>query len=375
MFARYQLGQIYASLRTAVVRGRWDQATELLAQALGMDLPGRPGHREIVQALRHHCIRQLSYQGFKPAELAMLYGGIKPVVKMEDLPIAQARQWLAHAPNDLYGELGEPYRKDYLLLRSSPCSATDPLALVCLYAGKAAAVAELRATETLAREDAQAAGRVLAIPSCCSQAFAADFARSRQDQDAVNDDATRRLLSTATPVDPAPWQLNPLSDFELLGYYPCSLQCLPSRRRAATVYEQLRQRDFAQASSAATRLARPTLFWRLPFFAVVDGHWQLGTAPADATPGPQGPQGQQGATADRPVLSYRSVRFNVFADPVVQSIQALLAAHLLPSLTGGDSLSVDQSGLTIRSGRQTIAHFSSTNGEPPLLTAWSSPAP
>lgn len=365
LLARYQLGQIYASLRAAALQGRWMQASELLGQALGSELPGHPGHAEIAHALRHHCIRQLSYRGFKPAELVMLQGGVKPVVKMEDLPIAQARQWVAAAPAEIHAEVGEPYRKDYLLLRSTPCSVTDPEALVCVYAGRASAVAELRATEALAREDAQAAGRILAIPPCCSKAFAADFEHSRQDQDALNDDATRRLLSPATADNPGPWQLNPLSDAELLGYYPCTLRCEPSRRRAALVLNELGLRDPASASTAATRLARPTLFWRLPFFAVVDGSWQPGLGNSEAAARVLGP-----GLADRSVLYYRAIRFNVFDDPVARSIQGLLAAHLTPLLLRGDNLKVDADGLTIRRGEVVIARVFSAPGAAPLLTAW-----
>ncbi len=363
MLARYQLGQIYASLRVAARQGRWPQASELLGTALGFELPGRPGHAEIAQALKDHCIRQLSYRGFKPAELAMLRGGIKPVVKMEDIPLAQARQWLAELPHGIFAEIGEPYRKDYLLLRSAPCDLADPEALVCVYAGQAAAVADLRSTEAKAREDAQAAGRILAIPDCCSRAFAADFAKSRQDQDALNDDANRRLLSQATAGDPGPWQLNPLSDAELLGYYPCSLRCEASARRAAAVLEQLRLSDPPSATAAATRLARPCLFWRVPFFAVIDGHWQ--TSPLGNTS-----SGVHTGAPCEPVLRYRAVLFNVFADPVARAIQGLLAAHLMPILRRGDNLSIGNQGLTIRQGDRTIAHFESDPSVVPLVTAW-----
>lgn len=368
MLARYQLGQIYASLRLAARQGRWAQASELLGNALGFALPGRPGRAEIAQALRDHCICQLTYRGFKPAELAMLSGGIKPVVKMEDIPLAQARRWLADLPGSLCAEIGETYRKDYLALRSTPCDPADPEALVCLYAGQPHAVAELRSTEASAREDAQTAGRILAIPDCCAQAFAADFARSRQDQDALNDDATRRLLRSATPQNPGPWQLNPLADAELLGYYPCSLRCEASRHRAAAVLDQLRQGDPTAAAAAATRLSRPNLFWRLPFFAVVDGQWQ--------------PASRDGASADHidpldhpPVLRYRAIRFNVFADPLTRSIQGLLAAHLMPQLLRGDGLSATDQGLTISRAGRVIARFPTTAEMAPVLTAWATTGP
>lgn len=351
MLARYQLGQIYASLRMAARRGHWAQASELLGNALGFDLPGRPGHAEIVQALRDHCICQLSYRGFKPAELAMLFGGIKPVVKLEDIPLAQARQWRASLPSGIHAEIGETYRKDYLLLRSTPCDPGDPDALVCLYAGQAAAVAELRSTEASAREDAQTSGRILAIPDCCTRAFAADFAQSRQDQDALNDDATRRLLSRATPQNPGPWRLNPLADAELLGYYPCSLHCEASLRRADAVLDQLRLRDPNAALAATTRLSRSNLFWRLPFFAVVDGTWQ----PSDSGPA---------------VLHYRAIRFNVFADPVARSIQGLLAAHLMPLLLRGDRLATGPQGLTISRGDQIMSRLPCVSGAAPVISAW-----
>lgn len=371
MLARYQLGTIYASLRRAVLAGDWPSASELLGQALGCELPGRPSQPEIARALAHRTVRQLSYRGFKPAELAMWRTGLKPVVKMEDIPLADARAWLQQQARQAslaspaltreaaFG-LGQAYRKDYLLLRSQPCSPGDPQALVCVYAGAAEAIAALRQTEAQAREDATAAGRILAIPDCCAIAFAADFAASRADQDALNDDATRRLLAQATANSPGPWQLNPLSDSELLGYYPCSLHCPASQARAAAVWSALQASDPSHARMATLRLPRPVLWWRMPFFAVLEPA-ATQAAPADFT--------ADGA----PVIRYQHCRFNAFADPVARAIQGLLAAHLSPWLDRGDGLSADPSGLSIFCGPNRILHLPSASGMAPLLTIWTAP--
>lgn len=370
MLARYQLGTIYASLRRAVLAGDWPRASELLGQALGCELPGRPGHPEIAHALAHRSVRQLSYRGFKPAELAMWRSGLKAVVKMEDIPLADAHAWLRQQARDpspspesgrgaAFG-LGKAYRKDYLLLRSQPCLPGDPQALVCVYAGAAEAIAALRRTEAEAREDAAAAGKILAIPDCCARAFAADFAASRADQDALNDDATRRLLMQANANSPGPWQLNPLSDSELLGYYPCSLACAPSQARAAAVWAALQASDPAHALMAPLRLSRPVLWWRIPFFAVLQ---------------PLPPQAQVAdlSPAGGPIVRYQHCRFNAFADPVARAIQGLLAAHLSPWLDRGDGLSADPFGLSIFRGPERILHLPSASGMAPLLTVWTQP--
>ncbi len=371
MLARYQLGTIYASLRRAALAGDWPSASELLGQALGCELPGRPSQPEIAYALAHRTVRQLSYRGFKPAELAMWRTGLKPVVKMEDIPLADAQAWLRQQARHASSAspeldrgaalaLGQTYRKDYLLLRSQPCRPSDPQALVCVYAGAAEAIAALQHSEATAREDAAAAGKILAIPECCAAAFAADFAASRADQDALNDDATRRLLGQANAHSPGPWQLNPLSDSELLGYYPCSLTCTRSRARAAEVWAAQLATDPAQARLAALRLPRPVLWWRMPFFAVIQ---------------PASPTAQViDSTADgAPILRYQHCRFNAFADPVARAIQGLLAAHLSPWLDRGDGLSADPTGLSIFHGPERILHLPSASGMAPLLTVWSTP--
>lgn len=363
MLARYQLGKIYASLRAAIAAGDWPRASELLSMALGCELPGRPGQAEIAAALAQHTVRQLSYRGFKPAELAMWRSGLKPVVKMEDIPLAEARRFAAAQPAADPARavtLGTAYRKDYLLLRSQPCGPADPQALVCVYAGDPGAIDALRRCEALAREDAEAAGAILAIPQCCARAFAADFAAARADQDALNDDAARRLLAQATLGDPGPWPLNPLADNELLGYYPCSLACAASLRRAEAVWSALRASDPQHAAAARRRLPRPILWWRMPFFAVFE--------PA-ALPG----GGDDRRDAAAPILRYRRWRFNAFADPLARAAQGLLAAHLAPWLTRGDGLAADATGLSLYRGAERILRLDSAAGAAPLLAAWQTP--
>ena len=83
---RYQLGELYHSMRAAVRSSRTAELSRLLGQVLGLALPDRPPPPRLPVTLKS----MLSYRGFKPAELAMIAADLKPVVKMEDLPLVEA---------------------------------------------------------------------------------------------------------------------------------------------------------------------------------------------------------------------------------------------------------------------------------------------
>lgn len=346
MLLRYQLSDLYGNLRRAVRQRRWPEASQLLSQALGTELPGRPGEAEIAQAGGQHLVRQLRYRGFKPAELAMVMANLKPVVKLEDIPIEQAQRFAARIATQRQIEIGAPYRKDYLLLRSAPCEASDPEALVCLFVSAGAQAAELVELERAAREDAQTAGRLLGFPTCCVDAFVADFKRSREDQDTINDDAARRLLANAAPERFASWKVNPLADDELLGFYPCRADCPQALARADSVIAALAIMRPDELEQIRKRLARPVLFWRLPFFGVALGTWH------------------------GPVLYLRELRINAFADREVVAIQALLAAHLTAWLEPGSGISVEGDRLVRWRGKVRDGYLAVEPQAAPLLCGW-----
>ncbi len=346
MLSQYQLGQLYAGLRRAVRSRRWPEASHLLAQALGMELPGQPTEAEIAAAAGSHLVRQLSYRGFKPAELTMVVADLKPVVKLEDIPIEQARRFAARTSAGRKVLIGEAYRKDYLLLRSDPCSPDDPNALVCVFVSAGDQAAELAKLENTAREDAQAAGQLLGFPKCCVDAFCADFERSRVDQDTINDDAVRRMLAEAAPPTFAPWKLNPLADGELLGFFPCRANCPEALQRADRVIAAMEGLRPDELERIHRRLNRPALFWRLPFFAVARGVWR------------------------GPVLYLRELRVNAFADREVRAAQALLAAHLTSWLQPGCGISVEDGQLVRWRGDRRDGRLAANPGSAPLLCGW-----
>ncbi|MBM4344406.1 MAG: hypothetical protein FJ100_13640 [Deltaproteobacteria bacterium] len=274
---RYQLRFVYGNLRSAIRRRDWPHAWQSLGQAIGVDMPPCPSEHDLraaVPLLRE----QLSYRGAKPAELAMLNGDIKQLVKLEDLPVPEAAQIARSVAHSHRALPSAPYRKDYLLLRSRPAAAADPRALVTLYCSRDDRARELWRMEANQREDPRRAGRLLEIPPCCIDAFAADCERSRRDQDALNDDACRRVLATATADAPGDWRLNPMANAELIGFYPCSARCPAAVERAQAVLAAM---PTAAAQAAERQLRRPVLYYRLPFFATFTDRWLGGVLQPD----------------------------------------------------------------------------------------------
>ena len=338
---RYQLGNVYTTLRDAIRSQNWPAASAALGQAIGVALPGQPS-ADAITAAAANLAPQLTYRGFKPAELAMVAGGVKPLVKFEDIPRADAAAFTAPA-GDWSVHLGTAYRKDYLLLRSRPCAATDPAALVTVYCGRGDLPAQLRALEGSDREAIARAGALLAIPPCCSAAFAADFERSRQDQDTVNDDACHRVVHSARADQGASWTMNPLADRELLGFYPCSCQCPQALLRAQHVRAAL---PAEQAALAKQALLRPTLYFRLPFFLTFIGQW------------------------DGDALHFTAAQVNGFGHPLARTAQALLAAHLLPWLAEGDALRLHGSTLQLWRGTKEIQKLALPHAGSAVLSRW-----
>lgn len=255
---RYRLGRIYAELAARARRGDWGAVDATLSHLTGL----RPGHGG---AARPHVASMLSYRGFKPAELAMLAAGVKPVVKFEDIPLAEADAFFARAAGHYRLIRSAPYAKDGLMLRTHPVGPEDE-ALVTIYAGRDDRVDALAAVEQQAPDDARTAGALLGFPPCCVEAFCADMHRSRVDEDTVNDDATIRVLQTAQPGRAV---LNPLSNFELLGFYPCSAHCEAATAIAERNLEALDRKRPGSAARTRERLRGTYLFFRLPFFAKV----------------------------------------------------------------------------------------------------------
>lgn len=318
---RYQLGRVYQTLRTAMAAGDLPRSAQALGQALG--LPLQPAEiagylTEAPQRLRP----QLTYRGWKPAEQAMLAAGIKPLVKFEDIPLQEARA--ARWPAGVQVRAGSPYRRDDLLLRSVPCRPDHPDALICLYASRDGSGEALRELERSRREDMLGAAQLLSIPTCCAQAFAATFAHARGDQDDLNDAAARRLLQTG-PADRngvASALVNPLSDRELLGFYPCKLDCQAALNRARQVQQVL-----PADQSDLHELALPVLFWRLPFFVVMQpaaAHQQL-------------PLGR---------FTWQRWWVNAFADATARRAQLLFAAQWAAWSKGANAVQVGANGLT-----------------------------
>lgn len=212
----------------------------------------------------------LRYRGFKPAELAMLAADIKPVVKFEDIPVRQAAAFVDRFATSYTLSRSHAYLKDGLLLRSRPCATNHPDALQTIYASRGDASLALQRLEEADPEDIRGAGALLGIPACCAAAFADDFDRSRSDQDTLNDDACIRMLYTAAAGTDAA-AMCPLSDAELLGFYPCRVDCPQARARAAVVLHALDVHQPGSADATLASLAGTYLFWRLPFFARLPG--------------------------------------------------------------------------------------------------------
>lgn len=346
---KYELGRIYADLRRAVVEGRLPDANALLSTVLGLDLdptvmPGAGPDLEGALA------SDLSFRDFKSAELAMLAANLKPVVKFEDIPLELAGRFARRHGAHYRVVVGPQYFKDYLLLRSSPADRTASdrrtRALVCIYASRDDSARKLMELEQSDRENVFETGKLLGFPSCCIEAFAADFERSRNDQDALNDEACRRLAATATTDRPGHPALNPLSNHELLGFYACDMRCEAATayaRRTAAALARVRRQHLVDAQR---RLGRPCLFWRLPFFINFEGE----------------------AQADE--IRYRKATVNVFPDAEVGQIQRLFASHLMPAISRGDRLTFDGQELTVYAGQQVVQRWGFDGTAPPLLMAF-----
>ena len=107
---------------------------------------------------------------------------------------------------------------------------------------------------------------------------------------------------------------NPLSDLELLAYYPCRLDCPASLERARAVAGALAQARPGVLPQIRQALSAPTLFWRLPFFATLEGRWQGGEFELDG------------------------LTVNAFPEPAARAVQGLWARHLAGLLSPGTRL-------------------------------------
>ncbi len=345
---RYELSRIYGELRTALADGRVSEANGLLSAVIGLELDPDQGFAD-GQLLDQAMADDLSFRGFKAAELAMLAANLKPVVKFEDIPIEQAMRFTRRYGGHYNLVVGPQYQKDYLALRSQSLErgASDRLskALVCIYASRDDSARRLLELEELDPANIHETGQLLGFPSCCIDAFAADFERCRDDQDDLNDEACRRLAATATADRPGHPALNPLSNHELLGFYPCDMQCeaaIAYATRSAAALARVRPQHL---SEVRRQLERPCLFWRLPFFVHFDGRTE----------------------GDR--LRYERATVNVFPDPDVADIQRLFASHLLPWLVRGDTMDIHAGELRVLAGDAVLRTWRLSGGVAPALTA------
>ena len=341
---RYQLADIYARLRRAVTNGDVRQSVALLSEALPVVLPV-PDASQLTDALANGLTSSLTCRGFKPAELAMLADDVKPVVKFEDIPLADGLRFQARFKDQYRILQSPPFSKDYLLLRTRPGTPSPQEALVTLYVSRGDQGERLREVEVRDPFAAVESGTLLGFPSCCTQAFAEVFGASRDDQDTVNDDATRQVVSQAPPTSPGNAWLNPLCDFEPIGFYACSPTCpnaLDLARRSVNALSH-RRPDLMPRMQAA--LTAPTLLWRLPFFLVFEGQ------------------------ADGEGVSYTRVHANAFPDPVVRRVQSVFAAAVLPTLRRGNWLAVRSDHLEVRKDGAVVAQLALTD-TPPVLSTW-----
>ncbi len=345
---KYELSRIYGELRQAVADGRHGDANALLAAVTGLDLDPAQGFAD-ADLLDASMASDLSFRGFKAAELAMLAANLKPVVKFEDIPIEQAMRFTRRYGGHYNLVVGPQYQKDYLALRSQPLErgASDRMAkaLVCIYASRDDSARRLLEIEERDPANIHDTGALLGFPQCCIDAFAADFERCRDDQDDINDEACRRLAATASVDNPGHPALNPLSNHELLGFYPCDMHCeaaIAYATRTATALARVRPQHLGEVRR---QLERPCLFWRLPFFVHFEGRFD----------------------GDR--LRYQRATVNVFPDAEVADIQRLFASHLLPWLDRGDALEVVDGALVVASGDTVLRSWRLSGGVPPVLTA------
>ena len=311
------LATAYSQLLRATTAGDVVTVDALFQTLFGLHLPAA----DAANTLGAPPVREmLRYRGFKPAELAMLAADIKPVVKFEDIPLAQAQAFVDRFEETYVLARSATYLKDGLLLRSHPCAPTHPQALQTIYASRSDASRALQRLEDADPEDIRGAGALLGIPDCCAEAFALDFEQSRTDQDTLNDDACIRLLRTAT-AERSDARMCPLSDLELLGFYPCRVDCDHAHARANLVLQALERHAAGRASTTIQALGGSYLFWRLPFFARL---------PAPAT-----------ADGWTPTAGFE---VNLFAHRSVRAVQLRFAAHLGRALSELEAVRIEDRG-------------------------------
>ncbi len=312
----YELARIYAGLARACRRGDRSTIEQTLTRMLGLDGEAATASPRVSS--------MLAYRGFKPAELAMLAAGDKPVVKFEDIPLPDADAFVARMDGRFQLVRTAPYVKDGLLLRSERPAPGREL-LVTLYASRDDRAHRLAALEAATPDDARGAGRLLGFPACCIEAFVEDMQRSREDQDTVNDDACRRVLATARPGHAL---LSPLSNLELLGFYPCHARCPQAVALAERNLGALEQQRPGSAARTRSRLAGTYLFYRLPFFV------RLPHAPDE-----QGWVATDGWCA------------NIFPHQPAATVQRHFAARFAATIAGAEAIAVRDDQLWRRDGQ------------------------
>ncbi|HAN30055.1 MAG TPA: hypothetical protein DCQ06_00520, partial [Myxococcales bacterium] len=273
----------------------------------------------------------------------------KPVVKFEDIPQQDAARFVHRFAQSYELIVSKPYFKDRLILRTRKQGTADEGPLVTIYASRGEQGARLQQIERTAKQDVRGCGQLLGFPSCCVEAFETNMLAAQGDQDAVNDDAIRALLSQ-TQDTPGHRLLDPLSDHEMLAFYPCNVRCEAAIEVAKRNLKALKLTAPSAANRAQQLLGRPVLFWRTPFFIVFD---------PEAIFEPDGR------------LHYRWARVHVFDDIEVSRLQRLFGAMVLPALGKGDRVDLQAHRIRIWRGAEQIDEIVGHQELAPILARWS----
>ena len=336
--------------RQALAHGNPATAAAALRSLLGIsgDLPGPEQLRRPVPEA--WLTRSLTMQGFKPAELAMLRHGLKPVVKLEDIPEAEAETFHQQHGAGLTLVTSAPYVRDDLATDQLPSEQdTEAPRLVTLYASQGDEALRLRDLDRDGpRKHARQAGSLLGYPSCCVEHFAQVSERGHDAGVGVNEAVTRALWArTPRPDEPLPYLTSTYSDLGLVSFYPCNLRCPEALAWARRVEAVITADDKDLAARTLAACARPVLFFRLSFFVLFTGRMQAGS------------------------LYYQSFAMNLQGDPETQRLQRLLCRDLGPLLAAGDRLTVTNQELSIARGDRLVARLDKAHPQACLLLGFS----
>ncbi len=326
--------ELHAAATDAMARDDLPAAHRALRQLVGL-----AGNMPSAEQLRaptppRFTEEALSMRGFKPAELCMLRHGLKPVVKLEDIPEAQAREFCQQHGHRHALVLSRPYTRDDLATDQRPGPGQERL--VTIYASTGDEGRQLRDLDREApRDGARQAADLLGYPTCCADHFARAAEAAHEAGQGINEAVTRSMWANTPDRDLAlPYQMNLFSDLGLLSFYPCSLRCEHALRWARRVERHLTADAPDDAARARRAMSRPVLFLRLPFFALFQGRLAPGGS-----------------------LLYESFSFNEHGALDNRRLQRLLATDLGRLLAAGDRLTVTDEELQVARADRLVARL------------------